>query len=491
MSVTSPVVALFKGALAYGVAGVLTRAVNLLLLPIYTAFLAPAEYGMLSLFAVLAAVVIPLASIGLGVSISLIYFEKKEVCHQAGVIWSAFTVLCATGLIVLAPLMIRSDLVSGLMFGQSDQSSLVVIATANAWLIVLGQPFATYLQLERRLSAYLFCAVATVVVLVSTSLWLVIELQRGVRGVLEAQLVSQVLSTIVFAGATWLRLAPGFSLALALRLVRYGMPLVPSFVSLLVLQQAPVTMVQAINGMDSLGIYAVGAALGAAMSIPVSGFTSAWPSVFLPYCSRPDAARNLIRRVSSLYILGMGSLSLLFFVWAQPVTFLMTSPSFRDAYLVVGLAACAQLFWGYFTVLLPAAYFAKDVRAVNVTQAIAALLFLPVCWYLIAWLPLLGAGFSLVSAGVLLCMVQYIWNRSKKRRYLQVKYDSGRLVFFGVFYVALATGYTLPNNMSFPSSIALSIIGTNLVIWAGYSQLAPADRRQLWTILRHAVKLRS
>lgn len=490
MSLANSVTALAKGTLAYGFAGALTRAVNLLLLPIYTAYLAPSEYGVLTLIMVLVAIVIPVASIGLGVSISLIYFEQAETKHRAQTIWTAFALLCACGLVALVPAMIEADQISRLIFGEINHSDLVIIAAANAWFVIVGQPFATHLQLERRLSAFLLCSSATAATLVVASLWFVIELQHGAHGILEAQLISQCVSAVAFGGATCLRLRPGFSLALARRLAAYGLPLVPSFASLMVLQQTPQIMLQAVDSLGTLGVYGVGAAMGAAMSFAVSGFTSAWPSIFLPYSSQPGTARELIRRVSGLYVIGMGALNLLFFVWARPVTFVMTAPPFHDAYLVVGLAACSQLLWGFFSVLLPAVYFAKQVSIVNLTQATAAAFFVPICWLLVAWSPLLGAGISLAAGGGLLCIVQHLWNRSRGDRYLQVEYPWKRLAAFGAWYVLIAVGFTLPNQLNLLLDITLSLMGTILVMILAVSFLTPDDRARLRTAVQLAVKWR-
>jgi O-antigen/teichoic acid export membrane protein len=64
-------------------------------------------------------------------------------------------------------------------------------------------------------------------------------------------------------------------------------------VLLRVMLQANRYVIQVERGLDDVGIYAIGFNLGYAISIVVSGFTSAWFPFYLAYGDRQDEPRRL------------------------------------------------------------------------------------------------------------------------------------------------------------------------------------------------------
>jgi len=66
-----------SSVLTYGVGQVLMRLLMLLLMPVFTAYLAPAEYGVTSILGILTYILIPLFSLGLGAGIAItIVFQE-------------------------------------------------------------------------------------------------------------------------------------------------------------------------------------------------------------------------------------------------------------------------------------------------------------------------------------------------------------------------------------------------------------------------------
>ena len=106
---------LARSGILYGVGNSLQRLVGVCLLPIYSEYISPDEFGVIGLLVVLPLILVPLFSLGLSSSISICYFNVETPAERNTVMASSIFIttvsaFCLT--IVSAPLIdVISDLV--------------------------------------------------------------------------------------------------------------------------------------------------------------------------------------------------------------------------------------------------------------------------------------------------------------------------------------------------------------------------------------------
>ena len=84
----------FKNTFVYTIGGVLTRGVAIFLLPIYTNYLSPAEYGIIDLFIVIASIVNIIIALEISQGIARYYQDAKDEKEKAEYTSSAFWFTC-------------------------------------------------------------------------------------------------------------------------------------------------------------------------------------------------------------------------------------------------------------------------------------------------------------------------------------------------------------------------------------------------------------
>lgn len=84
---------LSKNTLIYGVGGFLNRFIGFLLLPVFTAYLTPEDYGISAILSWVAFLLSPLFSLGLGAAIAPCYFEGNNTERKESTLWTAFNIL--------------------------------------------------------------------------------------------------------------------------------------------------------------------------------------------------------------------------------------------------------------------------------------------------------------------------------------------------------------------------------------------------------------
>jgi O-antigen/teichoic acid export membrane protein len=433
-----------KNVLIYGIGGGLNRLLNFLLLPLFTSYLTPTEYGISSILSVVVFLITPLFSLGLGAAIGIPYFDGQEADQKPATIWTSFTLLALSVSVMLFGGFGLAARISQVIFQSEDFADLVTISLVTAGLSILCMPFTYRLQFDERVHAFVALTFISSVVMTGVAIWMVVLMKRGILGLLQANLIGQFVTLGLFMAATVPVMPLRFSRRIAGELIRLGVPLIPSFAFLFVIQHGNKYILQWLYGLDVVGIYGIGFNIGMFMSLPVTAFQNAWYPYFMSFVGRQEEAPVIFSRVLTYYMLGFGGMSLLFFIFARPLVMVMTQPAFHQAYQVVGLAAAAQCLIGVSSILLPGMYFARKVEYVSFIQFIAAVASVILNIVLIRLFGILGGAIALPLALIIMNLTQLIWNT--RQGYLRVPYETGRLVKFTIVYLLIALPAVLLNK---------------------------------------------
>jgi O-antigen/teichoic acid export membrane protein len=469
-------VRLAQGTLIYGLSGAISRLLALLLLPVFTAYLTPAEYGVVILLTLFLAALSAVFSCGLGVSIGICYFEDKDSARRNVTIWTAFAVLLASVAILLVITAFYHRTASEVVLGDRQYDGLLVAIVVAASAAILSQPFALSLQFREKAIAFATVSVSAAIVGAVTALYLVVVQRLGVTGVVVGILTTQVLTFILFLLVAYCQEPCAVDGPTARRLIARGVPMIPSFLSLYVLLQGNQFVLKEVAGLDALGVYGVGFSIGMAMGLLVNAFATAWPPFFLSFWHDRKDAQQVFRQAFTYYVLGFGSVGLMFFVWAKPVVMIMTVPEFHLSHHVVGWTATAQLLSGIFSLMLPAAYFNRKVAVVSAIQGLAAMISIGLAFALIPRFGVQGAAYSLSLGYVTTCLLQYAWNR-----YCQVEftmtYDWHRVGWFLSVYVIVGFAVGFQPSSTLVVSIIQSTIASLVILLVVFSLLTRDERR--------------
>ncbi len=423
-------------------------------MPLLTAYLNPREYGAIAVLNLVSLFLIALCSLGFGTSISLFYFDSDSKSERDQLIWSAACGLAITALLVVVLGVLTLPLWSGWLISGDEFRGAAMYMLLSIAATVLTVPFDLRLRLDERQTTFIIASVfSTFTVGVLLTLF-VVGLRRGVGGYFEALFIGRLLSLVCFVHLAAKGSAFSCSLAKIKRLIRLGLPTAPQFVFIYALHYGNVEELKRFIGLDAAGIYSVGLTLGVAINVIVSSIANAWAPFFMSYVNRRDEASRLFGRITTYYVYGVGCLTLLFYYLAKPLVILLSSPSFYEAHQVVGLTATAFFIFGFYNLLLPPVYYAKEVRVLTYLLGCAAVFFLLVGAILIPSFRLLGAGWALVFAYTVLNFLLLGWNRAQGERYFKIAFEKKRLFsFLAVYLCSIILLCSLTNLAPFQTAL--------------------------------------
>jgi O-antigen/teichoic acid export membrane protein len=465
---------LMRGTLIYGVGQALSRSMTLLLVPFLTVYLDPASYGVLAVLTAFGLLLNTVFSLGLGAATAPSYFEREQ---KGPTIWTAFAMLCVSTTIMMALCLVFAPVIARLILHDRDFGRMVMLSAGATAFSVLVIPLRQFLMFEERPLLYVALSLLSLIVSLILTVWLVAGLHRGVAGVLEADLMAQAITCALFAASVLRQSQFALRATLARELIRLGLPLIPAFGSIFVLQHGSRYILQWLCGPSEVGLYALGVNLAGAVGLFVAGFQSAWMPYFMRFTQRRDEAGHAFGKVATYYVIGVGSASLLMYLFARPAVMLLAGPDYRGAELVVGMAASAQFLTGSFLLLLPGLYFAREVKYLGAVQALAAIAAVGFNLLLVPRFGSVGSAVAVLLSYVLLNGAQLWWNR--QRQYLKVSYDWRRIGRFAILYAAVASATFLPRDSSLIAELIISSGGAMALSAAIWRLLTPDERLHL------------
>lgn len=213
-----------RGAMIYGLQPVLARSVSILMLPLYTRYLTPADYGVLQLLGATVEIVSILVTSGAITGVTRFYFKRTAEIERHRLLSTAWLLHLAMavggGLIVclLAPIIDRY------LLKESGVVALIQLAGLNLATSVLAAVPQLRLQITERAGAFTAVGFVRLVMQLSLNIYFVAVVELGVVGVLLGTLITNVvlggvLATIMLreTGVHWEREAKE-------DLLRFGRP---------------------------------------------------------------------------------------------------------------------------------------------------------------------------------------------------------------------------------------------------------------------------
>jgi O-antigen/teichoic acid export membrane protein len=333
---------LLAHVVTYGSANAAMRIAGFLLIPVYSRYLTPADYGVLSLVAMLGEVLFALMNVGQGSAMFRTYFRHDDLRERETVImtslWLLLTLSLPVGLLAVA----AARPLAAFLTGSPDYASWVILGIAGIMFKTLFRLPLTVLRAREDSARYAGLMFAQALVALVLAIIFVVGLHFGGRGVLLSQLLAEVAICACLVPVIFKGLPRRFSRSAAADLLGYGLALVPATLLSFLRHQSDRYLLKYFMSVSMVGIYALGYRFGEALYFVMFAFELAYPQ-FLYRHLKHDGAPALYARVCTYYLAVMGLLWLAVAMLAEEIVRIMAHPTFHEASVVVPWIAGAFL----------------------------------------------------------------------------------------------------------------------------------------------------
>lgn len=181
----------------------------------------------------------------------------------------------AVGLAGTVAMLATARPLADLLIGRPDDAGLVRLAATAAAATALWRLLANILRLQRRPGAYMVAAVAMGLFVLGTS-WVLVATGGGLRGVMTGQALGAVAAVAVAFAFTRRELALAASLVDARGIMRRGAPLIPLVLSTQIIQLADVFLLSRFTPAAEVGLYRAASRFGSFAAHATAVLNMAW-----------------------------------------------------------------------------------------------------------------------------------------------------------------------------------------------------------------------
>jgi O-antigen/teichoic acid export membrane protein len=392
---------LLKDSAVYAIPAFISRGLTLIMLPLYTRVLNPADFGSLDLFILFASIVNLTIALEVSQGVARFYASEpnpeRKMLYASSAFW--FTFGCYA--IFLGVMLFFSVSLVELIMGQAGlhlefQIGLVYIFVNGIFCLIQNQ-----FRWELRSIHYAIVSVTMVVVTAGVSIWLAYFLQWGLVGLLVGMLSGCVVATVL--GLWWLLRSSyqfRFSGIQLKEMLQFSTPLVFSGIAVWVSMYVDRMMINNFLTIDDLGIYGIGYRLASIAAMVMVGFQGALTPLIYSHFQDSSTPRQL-ERIFRIFLFFALMMFLFLTLFAFDILVLIAPPNFYGASIVVVFLVPAILFSNMY-IFSPGIGIAKKTHWVVWINLIGGLTNVALNYCLIPMFGITGAGMATVlsSGGI-------------------------------------------------------------------------------------------
>ncbi|MBM2821542.1 MAG: hypothetical protein HW413_288, partial [Thermoleophilia bacterium] len=189
-----------KHSAIYGLGGLVSRILAVLLLPLYTRFLSPSDYGKVETLIALTTVIGIVLRMGIHSAFFRFYFDSPEPDARRLVLRTSFWFTMGMATIGLVVGLALSGAISSLLFGSADDSELVMAAFVGLWAGMNYEQVTSLFRVEERSVAFVSASLTNIFLTIGATLLLVVALDKGPIGVIVGNFTGTLLVYAVLLG---------------------------------------------------------------------------------------------------------------------------------------------------------------------------------------------------------------------------------------------------------------------------------------------------
>ena len=263
--------------LVYGVGGVISKIIPLIMLPIITRIMPTAEYfGINDLSNTIVSFASALAIMGMYDAMYRMFFESDEIFYKKTVCATTLVFTIFTSLIIFFLLIVFRETIAAFFFNDRKLAYVVYLSAVATLVGATNGIISAPTRMQNKRKIYLIANTVSPILSYSIAIYLLLK-GHYVIALPLAAVISGIIMEISFGllNKQWFQLKL-FDRSMLKQLIAIALPLLPNFLVYWVFGSCDKIMITNLIGMGATGIYSVGAKLGHASHLIYIAFAGGW-----------------------------------------------------------------------------------------------------------------------------------------------------------------------------------------------------------------------
>lgn len=353
---------IIKSFSIYSISNILEKGISFALLPIFTFYFKPADYGVLVLLTTITTFTLPFITLGSNGAISANFFRSDDKNHS-----TYFTS-------AIIPSLISTILSSVLFYLISDYIyetfNLPVLWFNLIPIFCFISFFNTLLLLEYQLNnepyKYVSITISSVILNLLLTIFLVVLLKFDYIGRLISQYFVLLFFFIISFNFLYFkrkRIVKKVNKEYIKDSLLFGLPLIPHSIGMIVINMSDKIFITKLLGNAELGIYNTGFIIGSSISILSSSFAKAIvPFSYQQFSLNTDSSKMKVVRIYLIFILVLTFIIILLWILSPFIFKVFIGDNFQKGIKYVFWVSIGFYFQGLYLLFANVIFFLKKTK---------------------------------------------------------------------------------------------------------------------------------
>ena len=431
-----------KHSAVYSVGNVATKAIGIVLLPLYTHYIPLASYGTLAIIEASLFIGVGLLTFGQTQALIIFSASSERKIKKESVFLTTLVFILVLNITVLVPTGTILRSLSGVYATVSEYKAYIIPSCIVVLLRNLVSMFFTKLRSDEKSVQFMVLSVIKLVTTLALTIYFVAYKQIGIIGILYAYIAGEATTLFLFIPFTFRDLRGSFDWNFLREAVAFGYPLIVASLASALLNISDRYVLKALTNDESVAIYDLG--------YRIAGFVNMF--IIMPFnlAFVPIASKMFNQEGDKRYFSKMMTYVTFLLIWAalalslfskEIVMLFALDSSYYPAYTIVPLIAFSYVFVGMQIVAGIGLFLTGKTKLAAVNVLIAGLSNVLINYLLIPLYGPLGAGYTnVISFGLFFITTNLI-----SQRYYSIPFEYAKLVkitLLGVIFFVLLYSLT-------------------------------------------------
>ncbi len=463
-----------KNSGIYTVVTFLQKGLAFILLPLYTSYLTPADYGVMNIVTSISALLSLLFLLGLNSAAARFYYNDTTNTPYIKRLWGAVALCVIINSIIIGTVFIVfHEYILDPLVGKVQFFPFLLLGCLTTIVSPLYMLYQTYLQTRQESLHYGLNTLCNFLINVGLIILFVVVLEKGVVGVLLAHLIT----AIIFFIYVTIFFLPKIQLNLDKEIIKpaykYSLPLVPHLLAGWSTGLIDRLLINGLRNESETGLYSVSKQFGDVILTIANSFNMAFsPWLYESYNNKQFSD---IRNAGMLAILVYTFLALGLSLFAPEILRIMVSSDFRGVWNIISIIAFAMVFNGLYFLFVDVLFINKT-NYVFIVSVSALVINIVLNLLLIPKMGIIGSAIACyVSYGVKSIIALILYKKSNK----EIKYN------WPLMYIIplIAFSFTFVNYPLQSMPLSLAVLFKLIIVFAAGLYISLKYKNQLIAII--------
>lgn len=335
---------LLKHSTIYAIGNISRQLVGFIMLPVYTRFLTPGDYGVIGLLMFAVTLLESAFGARLTQAMPKYYYQQPNESAKNAVVSTALIITCLVSLLTTLGIYFFRETSSIALFGTAQFSTAIGLYGLQLIISAVEAYGLVYIRILQKPFLFITFNLCKLAVQLCLNIWFVVHLELGVMGVVYSSVLSSLIFALFIGAYTLARTGLGFNLALAKQMLIFSWPLWLSGLAIFYASASSRYYIRLFSSLGEVGLFELASKFTAILIMFLwQPFSQFWETERFKIYGQEDA-EDIYNKVYAgmATLMAIGTLCISSF--ADPVIRIMADAEFHAASKATPLLTIGAMF---------------------------------------------------------------------------------------------------------------------------------------------------